>query len=221
MRYWIVSLFPDLITPHFSTGVYRRAAAQGLVSHQTIALRDFASDARRSCDDEPYGPGRGMVMAPEPLGRALDSINAPSHFIIYPSPAGQPLNNRLLQQLSNYSELVIICGRYEGIDQRVIDRYVDMEISIGDYVISSGELAALVIIDGISRLIPGVINAESLREESFQDELLEYPHYTRPQHWRGMSVPEVLLSGNHAQIHQWRLAQRRKKTLHNRRDIVD
>ena len=221
MVYYIVTLFPDLIPPHFSTGVYQRAQEQKLIEYRCVALRDFATDNRRTCDDEPYGPGRGMIISPEPLGRALDSVNATKRFTVYPTPAGQPLNSKLLQELSTHAEIVFICGRYEGIDQRIIDSYVDQEISIGNYVISSGELATLVIIDGISRLIPGVINVESLQEESFERNLLEYPHYTRPAVWRGQRVPDILLSGHHAKIQQWRLQQRQKKTLHVRKDMID
>ena len=221
MTYYIITLFPELIDPYFTTGVYRHARERGLIDYKTVALRTFATDTRGTCDDNAYGPGRGMVLSPEPLARALDSVNAAARCTVYPSPAGVPLDDQLLARLSNYSELVFICGRYEGIDQRIIDTYVDIEIGIGDYVISSGELASLVIIDGITRLVPNVIHPESLKDESFSNRLLEYPHYTRPEVWRGHRVPEVLLSGHHHNIAHWRRGQSVQKTLRNRRDILE
>ena len=161
-----------------------------------------------------------MVLKPEPLGAALDSVGAGSARTIYPSPSGTLLNQRYVKELSAEQELVFICGRYEGIDQRIIDHYVDDEISVGNYVLSSGEVATLVIVDAVYRLLDGVITRESLEEESFQDGLLEYPHYTRPESYLGMKVPEVLLSGNHARIQEWRYGKRVEKTRKFRSDLL-
>jgi len=162
-----------------------------------------------------------MVIKPEPLGRALEAIDAGHKRVVYPTPSGKPFTQAYARQLSREENLVIICGRYEGIDQRIIDLYVDDEICIGDYVISSGEVAALVIVDAVYRLLEGVISGESLVEESFTDGLLEYPHYTRPETYCGIDVPEILLSGHHARIDQWRLRKRLEKTLLNRPELLD
>ncbi len=162
-----------------------------------------------------------MVLKPEPLGRALDSIQAKNKRVVYPSPSGKPFTQSYAQELSQEEQLVFICGRYEGIDQRIIDLYVDDEICIGDYVISSGEVATLVIIDAVYRLLEGVISRESLLEESFTGGLLEYPHYTRPETYCSIAVPEILLSGHHARIEQWRLRKRLQKTVANRPDLLE
>jgi tRNA (guanine37-N1)-methyltransferase len=159
-------------------------------------------------------------MLPEPLSRALDSVGAKRKFVIYVTPSGKPLTQNLAQELSRKDELVFICGRYEGIDQRIIDSYVDDEICIGDYVISSGEIASLVIVDAVYRLFDGVISKESLEEESFSNGLLEYPQYTRPEVFRGMRVPDVLLSGHHKNIRDWRLMKSLEKTKMNRPDLL-
>lgn len=162
-----------------------------------------------------------MLLLPEPLSLALDSVNASSKRVIYVTPSGKPFNQELAKELSSEEALVFVCGRYEGIDQRIIDEYVDDEISVGDYVMSSGELAALVIIDAVYRLIDGVISGESLEEESFSGFLLEYPQYTRPRNFKGREVPEVLLSGHHLNIHKWRLKKRIEKTLKTRPDLIE
>ena len=159
-------------------------------------------------------------MLPEPLSKALDSVKARKKYVIYVTPSGKPLTQKVAQDLSHKDELVFICGRYEGIDQRIIDSYVDAEISIGDYVMSSGEVAATVVIDTVYRLVDGVISHESLEEESYCDGLLEYPQYTRPVEYNGMKVPDVLLSGNHEEIRKWRLKKRLMKTLANRPDLI-
>jgi tRNA (guanine37-N1)-methyltransferase len=175
----------------------------------------------RTCDDAPYGGGAGMVLKAEPLARALDSINAASVRTIYPTPSGRPLSTRMVADLATQQELVFVCGRYEGIDQRIIDLYVDDEISIGDYVLSSGELAALVVVDAVYRRLEGVIAAASLHEESFEDGLLEYPHYTRPETFASITVPEILLSGHHEKIRAWRMEQRIAKTRRMRPDLYE
>lgn len=197
-----------------------KAVAKGCVSYTLINIRDFTVDKHRSVDDAPYGGGAGMVLMPEPLAGALDSVNARGRRTIYPSPSGKVFDGRFAQELAGESDLVLICGRYEGIDQRIIDEYVDDEVCVGDYVLSSGEIAALVIIDSVYRLLDGVLTPESLAEESFTGGLLEYPQYTRPEAFDGRRVPEVLLSGHHERIRKWRLLQRLKKTEENRPDLA-
>jgi len=196
-----------------------KAVEKGLIEYSLINIRDYAWDKHKTCDDAPYGGGAGMVLKPEPLAAALDSIGGSLKRVIYPSPSGVKFDQSQAERLAGYDELVFICGRYEGIDQRIIDLYVDEEISIGDYVISSGEISTLVIIDSVYRLLEGVISSESLVEESFTNGLLEYPHYTRPSNFRGLVVPDVLLSGNHAKIDEWRRDKRIQKTMENRPDI--
>jgi tRNA (guanine37-N1)-methyltransferase len=185
-----------------------------------VNIRDFATDKHHTCDDSPYGGGAGQLMMTEPLGRALDSVKASKKHVIYVTPSGKQFTQSKAIELSRKDELVIVCGRYEGIDQRIIDYYVDDEISIGDYVMSSGEVSATVIVDTVYRLIDGVISQESLEEESYSDGLLEYPQYTRPPVYKDMEVPDVLLSGNHENIRKWRLKKRLEKTLANRPDLI-
>ncbi|MGM0431251.1 MAG: tRNA (guanosine(37)-N1)-methyltransferase TrmD [Spirochaetota bacterium] len=221
MKFSVVTLFPEIIRGFFQDSIMARSVERGNVEYDLVQIRDYAFDRHRTCDDAPYGGGAGMILKPEPLGRALEAVGGKNKRVVFPTPTGKPFTQRYAQELAGESELVIVCGRYEGIDQRIIDLYVDDEISIGDYVISSGEIAALVIIDAVYRLIDGVISKESLVEESFSDGLLEYPQYTRPAEYCGISVPDVLLSGHHAQVEQWRLVQRIRKTLKNRPDLVD
>ncbi len=221
MNFDIVTLFPEIIEAFFTNSIMARSVQSGAISYNLINFRDWAQDKHKSCDDAPYGGGAGMVIKPEPLGRALEAITAKDKRVIYPTPSGKPFTQRYARELSCEENLVIICGRYEGIDQRIIDLYVDDEICIGDYVISSGEVAALVVVDAVYRLLDGVISGESLLEESFTDGLLEYPQYTRPETYCGISVPEILLSGHHARIEQWRLKKRLEKTLVNRPDLLD
>jgi tRNA (guanine37-N1)-methyltransferase len=221
MTFTILSLFPDILDGFFTNSIMAKSIEKGEISYDLIDFRDFTVDKHRSCDDAPYGGGAGMVIKPEPLALALEEVGADNKRVIYLSPSGKPFNQKYAEELSVEKELVFICGRYEGIDQRIIDRYVDDEICIGDYVISSGEVAALVVVDAVYRLIDGVINEESLKEESFSNNLLEYPHYTRPNEYCGMIVPDILLSGNHAEIAKWRLIKRLEKTLKNRPDLID
>ncbi len=216
----ILTLFPQIIETYFSTSIPARAVEKGLIAYETINIRDFATDKHRTCDDAPYGGGPGMVLKPEPLGAALETAGADQHRTIYPTPSGRLFHQSLAEELANEQALILICGRYEGIDQRIIDLYVDDEISIGDYILSSGEVASLVLIDTILRLIPGVIKAESLEEESITGGLLEYPHYTRPEVYKGLRVPEILLSGNHAMIQKWRYEQSLLKTKKYRPDLL-
>lgn len=220
MKYTLLTLFPELVRQYFASSIMAKAVERGIVEFQIVDFREFASDRHRTCDDAPYGGGAGMVIKPEPLAAALDSVEAQRKRVVYPSPSGKLFDQSYAEKLAGSEELVFICGRYEGIDQRIIDMYVDDEICIGNYVMSSGELASLVIIDTVYRLVDGVISEESLQEESFSDGLLEYPHYTRPVEFRGMRVPEVLLSGNHAEIEKWRYAQRFEKTERFRPDLL-
>jgi tRNA (guanine37-N1)-methyltransferase len=210
-----------MLTGFFTNSIMARAVNAGIVSYDIIDWRQYAEDKHHKCDDSPFGGGAGMVIKPEPLFKALDRLDAMNKRVVYASPSGKRLTQDYARDLSREPELVFICGHYEGIDQRIIDRYVDDEICIGDYVISSGEVATLVIIDAVYRLIDGVITDSSLEEESFTGPLLEYPQYTRPETYCGMSVPDILLSGHHANIEKWRLQKRLEKTLSNRPELLE
>jgi tRNA (guanine37-N1)-methyltransferase len=219
----VLTLFPEILSGFFESSIMARAVAAGIIEYRLVNIRDFAADKHHKCDDAVYGGGPGMLMLPEPLGMALDSVGAldPAKRVVYLTPSGKLLSQAESERLSREKELILVCGRYEGIDQRIIDRYVDEEISIGDYVLSSGEVAALVLVDSVYRLIDGVIAGESLEEESFSGSgLLEYPQYTRPELYDTLRVPEVLLSGHHAQIENWRLRKRLQKTLANRPELL-
>jgi tRNA (guanine37-N1)-methyltransferase len=241
MKFHVLTLFPEIPRAFFENSIMAKAVEKGIIAYELVNIRDFAFDKHKTCDDSPYGGGAGMLMKTEPLCKALESVKVKSKFlddgtvkktkkskknktkgkrVIYVTPSGKPLTQKLAYELSQEEELVFICGRYEGIDQRIIDSYVDDEISIGDYVLSSGELAATVIIDSVYRLVDGVISSESLEEESFSDGLLEYPQYTRPEVFKGMKVPDVLLSGHHENIRKWRLKKRLAKTLQNRPEMI-
>lgn len=226
MRIDAISIFPDYFQA-LDLSLLGKARERELINFQAHDLRDHTFDRHRTVDDTPYGGGAGMLMKPEPWGLALDQILLPnnSSTVIFTSPAGEPFTQKIAQELSLKDHLVFACGRYEGIDQRVVD-YARTKaevrlISLGDYVLNGGEVAALAMIEAISRLIPGVIgNAESLVEESHSDGLLEYPSYTKPSSWRGFEVPEVLLSGNHALIAQWRREQQLERTRSVRPDLL-
>lgn len=222
MKFTVLTLFPEIVRAYFENSIMARAVQKGIIACELVNIRDFALDKHHTCDDSPYGGGAGQLMLVEPLASALDSVKAykKDKRVVYVTPGGRPFTQKVAQELSHEKEIVLICGRYEGIDQRIIDEYVDDEISIGDYVMSSGEVAAEVVIDTVYRLIDGVISSESLDEESFSGSLLEYPQYTRPPVFKGMEVPEVLLSGNHENIRKWRLLKRIQKTLMNRPDLI-
>ena len=220
MKFTVLTLFPQIPQAFFENSIMAKAVEKGIIAYDLVNIRDFATDKHHTCDDSPYGGGAGQLMMTEPLGRALDSVKASKKHVIYVTPGGKQFTQSKALELSRKDELVIICGRYEGIDQRIIDYYVDDEISIGDYVMSSGEVSATVIVDTVYRLIDGVISSESLDEESFSDGLLEYPQYTRPPVYKDMEVPDVLLSGNHEKIRKWRLKKRLEKTLANRPDLI-
>ena len=234
MIYTVLSLFPGIIDGFFSASIMARAMSRGIVAYRSVNIRDYALDKHRTCDDAPYGGGAGMLMRCEPLDRALAAAGARRRIglegegdeagakprVLYPSPSGRPFTQEMAREFAQERELIILCGRYEGIDQRIIDLYVDDEISVGDYVLSSGETAALVIIDATYRLIDQVIRAESLEEESFADYLLEYPQFTRPEIYANLRVPEILLSGHHDQIRRWRRKKQVEKTLALRPDLI-
>ncbi len=219
MIFNIVTLFPDFFTSPLSTGLLGKAIENGLVNIRLVDLREFSEDRFRRCDDYPYGGGSGMVLQAPVILKALESIESRG-YTIYPSPGGTVLDQELVKKLSAEKEITLICGHYEGIDQRVIDTAVDIEISTGDYVLSGGEFAALVIIDAVSRYVPGFMsNSESLEDESFEKNLLEYPQYTRPQEIKGLVVPEVLTGGDHGSIQRWRQEKRIEKTRRVRPDL--
>ena len=222
MKFTVLTLFPEIPRAFFESSIMAKAVERGIIAYDLVNIRDFALDRHKTCDDAPYGGGAGQLLLPEPLGRALDSVEAfkKTKRVIYVTPGGRPFTQQKARELSLEGELVLVCGRYEGVDQRIIDFYVDDEISIGDYVMSSGEVAATVIIDAVYRLIEGVITKESLDEESFSGGLLEYPQYTRPSVYRGMAVPDVLTNGNHEEIRKWRLRRSLQKTLMNRPDLI-
>ncbi|UER67846.1 tRNA (guanosine(37)-N1)-methyltransferase TrmD [Borrelia sp. BU AG58] len=221
MKITILSLFPSIITPFFESSIMRKVVDRGILRYELVSIRDFSNDKHKRCDDTSYGGGAGMVLKAQPVSDALDYVNSREKTTIFLTPSGVKYSQKLAYDLSREKELVIICGRYEGLDQRVVDLYVDLEISVGDYVLSSGEVAALVLIDSIYRLLDGVINPKSLVEESFGGVygLLEYPHYTRPYEFRGLEVPVVLLSGHHEEIKRWRFGKAVEKTRKNRYDL--
>lgn len=225
----IITLFPEMFQALTQYGVTGRAYRDGIYSLTTWNPRDFTRDNHRTVDDCPYGGGPGMVMMVEPLEEAILQAKAKQRnqgienpTVIYLSPHGKCLDHQLVTHLSRLQGLILLCGRYEGIDERLVARQIDMEISIGDYVISGGELAAMVLIDCIARQIPGTLgDPESANQDSFVSGLLDYPHYTRPETYKGDHVPEVLMSGNHAKIRSWRLQQALGKTWLNRPDLLE
>jgi tRNA (guanine37-N1)-methyltransferase len=220
LRVGLFSIFPDLLEHYLDETLLGRARRQGLLELSCFDLRDGADDARRSIDDSPFGGGAGMVLAPEPVAVAIERADPPRP-IYAMSPSGLPFSQRVAEELAARGGFSLLCGRYEGIDQRVIDEFCEGEISIGDYVLAGGELAALVVVESVCRLVPGVLgNEESSGEESFSDGLLEYPHYTRPAVFRGRSVPDVLRSGDHAKVAAWRYAASLEKTLRVRPDLI-
>jgi len=226
VKFDILTLVPEAVTGYLDASIIGRAQAGGQIQCRVTNIRDFAEGKHRQVDDAPYGGGSGMVMQPEPVVAAVEAARdraEQDHRVttILLSPAGRPFSHELAAELTASNDhLILVCGRYEGIDARV-DAYVDMELSLGDFVITGGELAALAVIDAVARLHPGVLgNAESAREESFQDALLEYPHYTRPREFRGVVVPDVLLSGDHKKIRTWRRDAALRRTRERRPDLL-
>ena len=224
MRVDVITIFPAMVEAALAEGVVGRARTRGVLDIRVRDLRDHTDDRHRTVDDVPYGGGPGMVMKPEPLFRAVEAAVADQTTptpIVLMSPQGQPLTNDLAMRLSRLERLVVICGRYEGVDERVSEALVTDEISIGDYVLSGGELPALVLIDALARFVPGVVgDAASVVTESFADGLLDHPHYTRPAVFRGLAVPDVLVSGNHAEIERWRARERVRRTEKRRPDLL-
>ncbi|NLY21560.1 MAG: tRNA (guanosine(37)-N1)-methyltransferase TrmD [Tissierellia bacterium] len=222
MKIDILTLFPEFTDSMKTWSIISRGIESGLVEINSVNIRDFSANKHKKVDDYPYGGGPGMVMTPQPLYDALKGVNSQNKKTIYLSPMGKPLNQEKLMELSKEKELVLLCGHYEGIDQRIIDNYVDEEISIGDFILTGGELPAMVLIDGIVRLIPGVLNNEdSSVEESFSNGLLEHNQYTRPEDFMGHRVPEVLLSGNHKKIDEYKIESSIRNTLNKRPDLID
>ncbi len=220
MIFKVITLFPDFFDSPLKTGLLGKAREAGIVTVDIVDLRLFSEDKYRRCDVYPYGGGAGMVLMPGPLSRALERTAGEETTVLLTSPGGELLTHEKVSALTACREICLICGHYEGVDQRIIDRYVDSEISIGDYVLSGGEFAALVIIDSLARHVPGFMsNEESLVEESFEDDLLEYPQYTRPPEFMGLAVPGILLSGDHGKIELWRHDQRLEKTRKVRPDL--
>ena len=222
MKFDIITLFPEMFSAIKEEGVISRALKNSIISIREWQLRDFSSNKYKNVDDKPYGGGAGMVMQVKPIRDCLAKIKElePNTKVIYLSPQGQPLNQKLVEELTKFDSLTLLCGRYEGVDERVIENDVDFEVSIGDYVISGGELASMVLIDAVSRRLDNVLGNKDSLNDSFADNLLDYPHYTRPESIDGESVPEVLLSGNQAKIDAWRQEQAMKKTKLKRPDIL-
>jgi tRNA (guanine37-N1)-methyltransferase len=222
MQYNVITLFPEMFGDPLNASIVKRAQEKGLIKISVHNLRDHCTDKHRVTDDIPYGGGVGMVMKPEPLIKAIETLRTarPEARTLLMTPQGKRFNQNDAERLTAYPALTLVCGRYEGVDERVRS-FVDEEVSIGDYILTGGELASMVIIDAVTRLLPGVLgDAESLKEESFNQSLLEAPQYTRPRVFRDMEVPEVLLSGNHAEIERWRQEQALKRTEERRPDLL-
>ena len=223
MKIHILTLFSDMFTGPFSESIIKRAIDRGLVTIAIYNIRDYTSDKHHVVDDSPYGGGPGMVLKPEPLFAAVEAIRGEAELpVILLTPQGRLFNQRAAEELSHYEEMILICGHYEGVDERVREHLVTDEISIGDYILSGGELAAMVVVDALVRQLPGALGSEeSVEEDSHATGLLEYPQYTRPQSFRGWEVPEVLLSGNHAAIARWRREQSLRRTIKRRPDLLE
>jgi tRNA (guanine37-N1)-methyltransferase len=237
MKFTVLTLLPEITGVYYASSIMAKAVERGLIEDRVLNIRDYAQDKHKTCDDAPYGGGPGMLMLCEPLGAAFEAAGVPrravidggvasarqsgDRLVVYLSPSGALFDHETAAELAKETELVFLCGRYEGVDQRALDLYVDREISVGDYVLSSGEVATLAVIDAVYRLIEGVITPESLDEESFSGGLLEYPQWTRPLEYGKLKVPEVLLSGHHERIRKWRLRQRIEKTLKARPALIE
>jgi len=222
MQIDVITLFPEMLDGFLGQSMMKRAAKAGRVTFNGINLRDFTEDKHRTTDERPFGGGPGMVMKPEPIFKAVESVRTEKSRVILMCPQGKPFTQQRAQELSREEHLIFVCGHYEGVDERIREALVDEEISIGDYVLTNGALPAAVVIDAVVRLIPGVLGGEGAAEqESFSEPLLEYPQYTRPPEFRGMKVPEELLTGNHAAIAEWRRKQSEKRTAARRPDLRD
>jgi len=223
MRFDIISLFPEVFPPYLNTSILKRAQEAGMLEVRTHNIRDWATDKHHTTDDTPYGGGGGMVMKPEPIFSAVESVlgSPPECPLILMSPQGRPFTQKIAFELAEQEHLALLCGRYESLDERIREHLVTDSISIGDYVLTGGELPALVLIDAITRLLPGVLgDPEAATDDSHATGLLEYPHYTRPPEFRGWGVPDVLLSGNHAEVERWRRQESLRRTLQHRPDLI-
>ena len=220
MKFDVLTLFPEMFEP-VKQSILGRAEENKLIEVNLINIRDFSENKHKKVDDTPYGGGAGMVMQADVIYNAYKSIKKTNAKVIYMSPQGQVLNQKKVEELSKEEHLIILCGHYEGVDQRILDKIVDEEISIGNYVLTGGELPAMVLIDSVSRYVEGVLKEDSTTEESFAQGLLEYPQYTRPEIFEGQQVPEVLRSGNHQMIDKWRREQSLKRTLDKRPDLLE
>lgn len=219
MKFDVLTLFPEMFEL-LNQSIIGKAIEKDLIDIKLINIRDFSKDKHKKVDDTPYGGGAGMIMKPDVVYDAYQSVKDANAKVIYMSPQGKPLNQKKVEELSKENHLIILCGHYEGIDQRVLDKIVDEEISIGDYVLTGGEIPAMVLIDSVSRYVKGVLKEDSIKEESFSNGLLEYPQYTRPEVFEGMKVPEVLLSGHHENIEKWRKEKSLEITRKKRPDIL-
>lgn len=221
MKISVLTVFPEMIKPYTESSILGRAQKKGILDIEVVNIRDFAENKHKNTDDYPFGGGVGMLMMPQPIFSAMEKTKTPGCVSIYMSPQGETLTPKTAKELSEYEHIVILCGHYEGVDQRVLDSEIDREISIGDYVLTGGELAALVVIDAMARFVDGVLgSADSAYEDSFSDGLLEAPQYTRPADFNGLKVPEVLLNGNHAHICAWQREMQLRTTLKKRPDLL-
>ncbi len=220
MKIDILTLFPDMFTP-LKTSIIGRAVESGKLEIRVTDIRDYTLDKHKKCDDTPFGGGAGMVMMPQPIADAINAVD-PEHkaLRVYLSPKGRVFNQKVVLEYSKLDRLLLLCGHYEGVDQRVLDLFIDSELSIGDFVLTGGEIPAMAVVDAVARYVDGVINEQSLEQESFSSGMLEYPHYTRPQEFLGLKVPEVLVSGNHKKIDEWREEQAKRITAKNRPDLL-
>jgi len=224
MKIDLVTIFPGILEGPFKESMIKRAIDQGFVEINLVDLREYTNDRHRQVDDYPYGGGRGMVLKPEPLFRAIEDLKEKSEshhpWVILLTPQGQVFNQETARELARKEHIILVCGRYEGVDERVRTELIDQEISIGDYVLTGGELPAAILVDAVVRLLPGFLTEEAAENESFTESLLEHPHYTRPAEYRGMEVPAVLLSGDHAAIERWRKEQSIKRTYRRRPELL-
>ena len=219
MKFDVLTLFPEMFEP-LKMSIIGKAIEKKIIDINLVNIRDFSKDKHKKVDDTPYGGGAGMVIRPDVVYDAYKSVKSENAKVIYMSPQGNKLDQKKVEELSKEQHLIILCGHYEGIDQRVLDKIVDEEISIGDYVVTGGELPAMILIDSVSRYTEGVISSESRKEESFSNRLLEYPQYTRPEIFEGVKVPEILVSGHHANIEKWRKQKSIENTSKKRPDIL-
>lgn len=220
MKVDILTLFPEMFTP-LNESIIGRAVKNGKIEINIHDIRDYTENKHKKCDDYPFGGGAGMVMTPQPIASCIETIDKNHEAVrIFMSPKGKVFNQSMVKDFVKYDKILLLCGHYEGVDQRIIDNYIDLEMSIGDYVLTGGELPAMVITDCLARYVDGVISENSLSEESFSNGLLEYPQYTRPQDFKGFKVPEVLISGNHKEVDNWRKNESLKITKEKRPDLI-